>query len=167
MIPAPKVPGVTHGSSSNLVVGGMRVAGVRFGYGDSAGGATAVPRVSVDPGSCVATAGIVAGDCELSLAARDRVVRDEDICRFSVQLDSTYIILAFGTSKEQCFGGRLLLQAVLDPISWTHTCSMSGSVGFAPDFASGNQAREEARSRANLNSILFSARTRNLSLIHI
>ena len=84
MLPAPKVPGVKHGSSSNLVVGGMRVAEFRFGCGDSAGGATSVHRVGVDPGSCVATAGIAAGDCELCLTARDRVVRDEDICRFSV-----------------------------------------------------------------------------------
>ena len=107
MLPAPKVPGVTHCSSSNLVVGGMRMAEVRFGCGSGAGGATAVRRVAVDPGSYVATAGIAAGDCEFSLAARDRVVRDEDI-PFRIAPQYSLLDLCFPLfwhGKRACFGG--------------------------------------------------------------
>ena len=63
------------------------MAKASFGCGAGADGATAVRRVGVDPGSCVATARIAAGDRVFPLATRDRVVRDEDI---SFSLDSQY-----------------------------------------------------------------------------
>ena len=128
-VPAPTLPWVKHGRSSNLVVEETRVAVAQFGQGS--GGATAVGAAR---GADVVTGEVAAAPVSRGRSlAVDRLVRvDEDIAeQSSDKISSPQFFSLLVRRRRQCVG-RATSYSFYDRIS--NHGSMCDSILFALGF---------------------------------